>query len=219
MVENLVANFFYLKKKKKGSSWLSIKTPNKVLLWYHWHILVITWPNEVLMWTFYLLYQKQKQRRIRNFVKIINGFHPLFLQKAPPKLLDYVLNAPVHSQWTQNLNWTDIRCFYDAPEILYIFILSLVFICWYRLCYNLAFSILYFTYLYQDFIMLQTTYFKLLFLKRFLFESWLNQLPFAWILLMSFVSRLLLKYFLLKKTGPKCFSHVFQGAFKTQSNT
>ena len=152
-------------------------------------------------------------------LKIINGFHPLFLQKAPPKLLDYVLNAPVHSQWTQNLNWTDIRCFYDAPEILYIFILSLVFICWCRLCYNLTFSILYFTYLYQDFIMLQTTYFKLLFLKRFLFESWLNQLPFAWILLMSFVSRLLLKYFLLKKTGPKCFSHVFQGAFKTQSNT
>ena len=150
-------------------------------------------------------------------LKIINGFHPLFLQKAPPKLLDYVLN--VHSQWTQNLNWTDIRCFYDAPEILYIFILSLVFICWCRLCYNLTFSILYFTYLYQDFIMLQTTYFKLLFLKRFLFESWLNQLPFAWILLMSFVSRLLLKYFLLKKTGPKCFSHVFQGAFKTQSNT
>ena len=169
-----------------------------MLLWYHWHILVITWPNEVLMWTFYLLYQKQKQRRIQNL--------------APPKLLDYVLN--VHSQWTQNLNWTDIRCFYDAPEILYIFILSLVFICWYRLCYNLAFSILYFTYLYQDFIMLQTTYFKLLFLKRFLFESWLNQLPFAWILLMSFVSRLLLKYFLLKKTGPSCFSRCIQNPVK-----
>ena len=141
------------------------------------------------------------------FMKIINGFHPLFLQKAPPKLLDYVLN--VHSQWTQNLNWTDIRCFYDAPEILYIFILSLVFICWCRLCYNLAFSILYFTYLYQDFIMLQTTYFKLLFLKRFLFESWLNKLPFAWILLMSFVSRLLLKYFLLKKTGSEVFFTCF----------
>ena len=149
-------------------------------------------------------------------LKIINGFQPLCLQKAPSKLLDYVLN--VHSQWTQNLNWTDIRCFYDAPEILYIFILSLVFICWCRLCYNLTFSILYFTYLYQDFIMLQTTYFKLLFLKRFLFESWLNKLPFAWILLMSFVSRLLLKYFLLKKTGSEvfftCFSRCIQNPVK-----